>query len=683
MAIDLNAIAQMHSLKAQKKEQGTKKLQDAIAKGFETIDAGNKKVTATEALAVDNYLKTISYASTPQDIEKAHALNDAWLEDANTREMYERDKTLNQAIYDAKHDMINMVSDRQEDYTQLNTSIHNLASELQTLQVSDNEEYDFEEINSVLANYRQAGENIISYNQNWVGKGEYKANIAEVQNWIKTGKILQSMDQDPYTSEYVEPVYETKTEILSPEIEGYDLDHLLIGDDFDSNNTSALVENLYSGGALDPEIFTEFLPESFSLNEEQNDLKMKADEAVAAVQSFHATQTNSGYDFADGQEEINGMPSGEYYGATEQLHQLYNTAKEATNNFLNSVNQQHVPAKIREYEELVSDAQLIETGEEGIQLHPDYKDQPYFQTMINRAYDQWKIGDEVGANASMGLATKYMIEGIRNKDAAEAEITKNRNEFLHKTVIPNMSEVRLDAIEEFADKILRDPNIVNSPPANMSEDDRLIAERIAIGGEYFPDIHNSFVERKNAIFDKKVEVQEQSIYQMLEDLDNYFIEDNIDALADKTEKVKVYTIGAETLANPKVRTQVTRALVNNLEDFFEELSDDDIAGMPDMKKIIDGTYKDGSVEWYQALDRVLDKYLPSSNGVRQEGDVDWIAKHFWGEEWFLNFSADDLEKSKMRGLMKLLEGYGMIRDFDSFMDEDPVDNLGIFNKKKD
>ena len=102
-----------------------------------------------------------------------------------------------------------------------------------------------------------------------------------------------------------------------------------------------------------------------------------------------------------------------------------------------------------------------------------------------------------------------------------------------------------------------------------------------------------------------------------------------------------------------------------------------------MKKIIDGTYKDGSVEWYQALDRVLDKYLPSSNGVRQEGDVDWIAKHFWGEEWFLNFSADDLEKSKMRGLMKLLEGYGMIRDFDSFMDEDPVDNLGIFNKKKD
>jgi hypothetical protein len=684
MAIDTGAIAQMHNLKAQKKELSSQKLQKAMKEGFEKIDASNKKVTATEAIGLDNYLKTLSYASTDEDIAKAHELNQNWLTNANDREMYARDKTLNQAIYDSKEQMINMVSDRQDEYSTLNSNIGGLEEQLQTLQTADNEQYDFTEINEVLKNYKQAGENIIKYNQNWVGKSEYKANIAEVKNWVKTGKVLKGMDQDPYSAKQIDAQYETKTEILSPEIEGYSLSHLLNEDDFDASNAKQNVDSFFDGGALDSNVYSEFLPEGFTLNEEQVVLKEKADSAAMEALEFYSKSSNEGWNFADGEEEINGMPNGEYYGATEQLHGLYNTAQEATNNFLNSVQQEHVPAKIREYEELVSDAQLIESGTEGIQLHEDYKDQPYFQTLIDRAYDQWKLGDEVGANSTMGLATKYMIEGIRNQDAAEQEVTKNRNEFLHETVIPNLSETRLDAIEEFANKISMDPKLAESPPSSMSEDDALIAERMAIGGEYFPDIHNAFSVKKNAIFDKKAEVQEQSVYQMLEDLDNYFIGDNIGDLVDKTEKVKTYTIGKETLTNPKVRTQVSEAIVSNMEDFFSELSDSDITGMSDMKKIMDGTYKDGSKEWYMAMDRVVEKYLPKDDrGVRNKGDVDWIAKHFWGDgTWNVN-TADALEKSKMEGLMKLLEGFAMIRDFDSFMGEDPADELGIFNNKKD
>ena len=61
MAVDLQAIANMHAnIKAQK-EAKRENFKETLFKIAETNNLRNKKITAVEAGAVDSYLKTLNY----------------------------------------------------------------------------------------------------------------------------------------------------------------------------------------------------------------------------------------------------------------------------------------------------------------------------------------------------------------------------------------------------------------------------------------------------------------------------------------------------------------------------------------------------------------------------------------------------------------------------------------------
>ena len=96
----------------------------------------------------------------------------------------------------------------------------------------------------------------------------------------------------------------------------------------------------------------------------------------------------------------------------------------------------------------------------------------------------------------------------------------------------------------------------------------------------------------------------------------------------------------------------------------------------DIDKILNDTYSEGTKEWYSAMDRILDMYLPKdADGIRvAPEDINDLAGYFPGNKMGL----DSQERNKMKGLLKLIDAYGALRDFDTYLGQDPLDELGIF-----
>ena len=71
-------------------------------------------------------------------------------------------------------------------------------------------------------------------------------------------------------------------------------------------------------------------------------------------------------------------------------------------------------------------------------------------------------------------------------------------------------------------------------------------------------------------------------------------------------------------------------------------------------------------------------YLPkNADGVRvAPEDINDLAGYFPGKS--AGFSPDSEERNKMKGLLKLIDAYGALRDLDTYLGQDPLDELGIF-----
>ena len=212
MAIDLQAIAEMHKTRKETSENAYDKLEKSLVEAYKQNNLEQKKYTALEGKQVDSVLGTINYSSSMEDINNAIRINDEWLVNANNRETNSKDRKLNNAIHEAKSNAIDRVSQRANEYSGLNNKVDNLWTELQSLKTSENEEYDFTEISNVLNDYKNTGENILSYNSKWVDKEEYKRNVSSIQDWIRIGKKFQAMDVDPVEMQ----VFEEK-ELITPE----------------------------------------------------------------------------------------------------------------------------------------------------------------------------------------------------------------------------------------------------------------------------------------------------------------------------------------------------------------------------------------------------------------------------------------------------------------------------------
>ena len=77
-------------------------------------------------------------------------------------------------------------------------------TDLEGLKKADNEFYDFENINTVLDQYEEAGAAAFNFDSNWLGKREFDENRKAIATWIEQGQILQAMDVDPYEEKFQE-----------------------------------------------------------------------------------------------------------------------------------------------------------------------------------------------------------------------------------------------------------------------------------------------------------------------------------------------------------------------------------------------------------------------------------------------------------------------------------------------
>ena len=118
------------------------------------------------------FIKELNYTSDAEDFVFAEMKNNEWLTAANTVAKTENDKKINQAVWESKNLLIKEQSRDAETYAGLQDNIDSKWDEIQELQTDDGK-FDFTEIQEALSDYKKVGENILSYNNNWVHRQNY------------------------------------------------------------------------------------------------------------------------------------------------------------------------------------------------------------------------------------------------------------------------------------------------------------------------------------------------------------------------------------------------------------------------------------------------------------------------------------------------------------------------------
>tara|TARA_Y100001963_G_scaffold115087_1_gene159719 strand:- start:5472 stop:6992 length:1521 start_codon:yes stop_codon:yes gene_type:complete len=169
---------------------------------FAKEEVKEKANLAAESQQATNIISKLNYASTQEDFDNAQRELDDWYK--KTSDYHKDDDkqlVLNTTIYETNNQLINDTYADFENYNNLTNNIETKKTELFDLQKGNEDgKYDFQNIENVLNDYKQIGENILEYNKTWVNKTNYNNNINEINNWISTGKQLYDMDTDEETS---------------------------------------------------------------------------------------------------------------------------------------------------------------------------------------------------------------------------------------------------------------------------------------------------------------------------------------------------------------------------------------------------------------------------------------------------------------------------------------------------
>ena len=339
--VDLNAIAQMH---ATRKENSTsnsiKQLADTFMQIAEKEKAHDNALLAIKGKDVDTAIGSLNYMSDANDVDKAREANNLWLEEANSTGLFTnaKDKELHQAIWESKDNAIKRQENASRKYGEIGDNIDDIWDDLEALKQSDDEEYDFPEIESVLKDYENAGVSMIKFDTNWIGKEEYKGNMKEIKTWVEQGKKFQKMDIDPFeTTIRTEEISPERTDIIQEQLDPIDMSALKL--DSESLDIMAGQDNFDNilNNSLRLPTLTEFLPDGTKLNPEQVDLYNQALESVHAGRAFSQNVIAEGGAWGEGILEVDMEPTGELEGHDKWLKKHYETSTKAVNMFLDSL----------------------------------------------------------------------------------------------------------------------------------------------------------------------------------------------------------------------------------------------------------------------------------------------------------------------------------------------------------
>ena len=712
MAIDLQAIAEMHKTRKETSENAYDKLEKSLVEAYKQNNLEQKKYTALEGKQVDSVLGTINYSSSMEDINNAIRINDEWLVNANNRETNSKDRKLNNAIHEAKSNAIDRVSQRANEYSGLNNKVDNLWTELQSLKTSENEEYDFTEISNVLNDYKNTGENILSYNSKWVDKEEYKRNVSSIQDWIRIGKKFQAMDVDPVEMQ----VFEEK-ELITPEqiIQHEAVPEINIenaGMQF-SDISLALTDMVRMDDFEGINSMLETIGSTRDLSDEQVELLTKAKSSISTSENlFSSIQSTAGtserINAAGETEEISGFyyqnpddPGNpifmDYTNASQLNRTAYGKAGEDVMSFLNTFEGSVIPG-IDAFEEIVpAEYKITETERmvgEGIQLDEKYKDQPYYQMLIDQAFDEWKLGDDDMAESSMKMAIQYMVEGQRNIDSAMRENDKNVASHYANTVIPAMDDNEYTAMQR-AMQNYQDGNMEHfkNEVSRMDPTHQVIVSRMVTQqGTNWDGISNAFHDKGVSIIERKEDEKLASAFSIVNNINMGLGEGTGTPLAVDPKLVTgnyaiknpfTTKIQHGHLENAGTRKETIGNIGQNVEKIFKYLNQGIMGGgfsdTPDLHadRLTKGEFTPGTYEWYKAMDAIAAEYLVKGMDgyTRNQATYEETVNQFAGGSGVFFTNNEEINGYVM--LERNLKAYLSLRDLDVAYGTDITDPLGL------
>ena len=195
MSIDLNALANVHAQVNDSRQKNQEKALKVLKDWHDKEEQKELAVVAQSSNDVGEVVKELNYTSDAEDFVFAEMKNNEWLTAANTVAKTENDKKINQAVWESKNLLIKEQSRDAETYAGLQDNIDSKWDKIQELKTDDGK-FDFSEIQEILDDYKKVGENILSYNNNWVHRQNYLNNINKIEKWIDLGQEFQTLDVD-------------------------------------------------------------------------------------------------------------------------------------------------------------------------------------------------------------------------------------------------------------------------------------------------------------------------------------------------------------------------------------------------------------------------------------------------------------------------------------------------------
>jgi hypothetical protein len=313
MAIDLNVIANVYNQKEQNRKESQQKATESLIKFHNAEEQKEQAAVSQESNDVASLVKSLNINSTVDDFAQAEIANDNWLRNANEIAKTDNDKKLNQAIWETKNLLINEVQDSAADYMFQTNKINTTWNKIQELQ-TEVEDYDFTAVKEALDSYKKTGEKILTFNNNWVHKENYKQNLNALENWLDTGMELEALDTDKEVEgiQTLEdfPAYDA---ILNRAYQSWKLGNA-------ANAQSALDKSLsFLTGSYEAQMESEAATAERDKEYALEFMKMQGEDRIAALQDYSNKMLEYQYELAQGNEDAEKPEEPFNYGAAEQM----------------------------------------------------------------------------------------------------------------------------------------------------------------------------------------------------------------------------------------------------------------------------------------------------------------------------------------------------------------------------
>ena len=330
----------------------------------------------------------------------------------------------------------------------------------------------------------------------------------------------------------------------------------------------------------------------------------------------------------------------------------------------------------------------IDPETEGIQTSERF---PSYDAILNRGYKSWALGNTDNAQRAMNKSLDYLTGSYEAKQQAEV-VTQEQIEEYTISYMENIPEGKMNNIIDYSKDVKEyNARIANGDteavkpevPVSFNREEEMVAQGLITNNPTYTD-------QLNLNEQTYTNNKETSAYASINSVKNALGKGsgqaglNIDpSLRNALIGIGTYTTAEGKLSSLGARKSAVKDITANIKNIFKYLEsgvqrlnpfgDDFYDNSGEVERVLSGAIVEGSPEWYQAMDSILNDYLPFDefSGVRKENSdaVSATVTEFGGN--------NQQERNGYELLMRYLKAYESIRILDREFGEDPANILNI------